>query len=270
VSGDVAPPEWLLSEFRSRHLLILGVHLPDWLGRFVLRAATRDRLMLCQRTYFIAGENAPDDAALADFLVRFGRETRINVYPASAADFVDELQRRWVERAPAVPNRPTAAASTNGTPRASIFISYGRENLEAVENLHRVIVSLGGNAWFDREELAAGDNWERKILPQIQREVRLFIPVISTGTVARHEGYVFREWREAIERAKKIVGQDFIVPVVVDPEFAGSLDRYQPLLDEFPALRDLHFGRAPNGEPDAALRQALVTRIRELNRLDTR
>jgi len=269
-SGDVAPPEWLLSEFRSRHLLVLGVHLPDWLGRFVLRAATRDRLMLAQRNYFIARENAPDGAALAEFLVRFGRETRINVYPGSAATFVDELHRRWLERVPAVQEGPAAANAAIEAARGSIFISYGRENLPAVETLHRVILSLGGDAWFDRDELAAGDNWERKILPQIQREVRLFVPVISARTASRNEGYVFREWREAIERAKKIVGRDFIVPVVVDPEFTGDLDRYQGLLDVFPSLRDLHFGWAPNGEPDDSLRQAFVTRIREMRRKETR
>ena len=44
VSGDVEPPQWLLSRLRSADLLVLGVHLPDWLGRFVLRAANRDRL----------------------------------------------------------------------------------------------------------------------------------------------------------------------------------------------------------------------------------
>jgi hypothetical protein len=58
VSGDAPPPDWVLNALRNRHLLVLGVHLPEWLGRFVLRAATRDRLRLAQRAYFIAAENA--------------------------------------------------------------------------------------------------------------------------------------------------------------------------------------------------------------------
>lgn len=270
VSGDVAPPEWLLSELRSRHLLTLGVHLPDWLSRFVLRAATRDRLLLAQRNYFIARENAPESTALAEFLLRFGRETRINVFPGSAAEFVDELHRRWKERVPAVLEGPAATGPATDAARGKIFISYGRENLPAVENLHRAIVSLGGDAWFDRDALAAGDNWRREIISQIQREVQLFVPVISERTAAKREGVVFEEWREAIERAKRIVGREFIVPVVIDPEYSGNLDRYQALLDGFPALRDLHFGRAPNGEPDEPLRQALVTKIRELHREQAR
>jgi hypothetical protein len=265
VSGDVAPPEWLMSELRSRHLLLVGVHVPEWLGRFVLRAATRDRLRLAQRAYFIAGENVPSGAALTQFLARFGRETSIAVFDGSADAFVAELHRRWKVRHP----EATAAAPDSRAAdarRGAIFISYGRENLAAVERLHGAIESLGGDAWFDKTELSAGDEWEKKILPQIQRDVRLFVPVISDLTAQRHEGYVFREWREALERSRKIVGRRFIVPIVVDPDYAGDLHRYDTLVDEFPALRELHVGRAPGGEPDDELRQTLVAEIRAMRR----
>src|SRR5262245_42132345 len=270
VSGDVAPPEWLLSELRNRHLLIIGVHLPDWLGRFVLRAATRDRLRLAQRAYFIAGDDAPSGTPLAQFLLRFGRETSINVFNGPAGDFVDELHRRWTSRHPQATAAATEGARSTDGARGSIFISYGRENLAAVERLHAAIESLGGDAWFDKTELSAGDQWEKKILPQIQREIRLFVPVISDGTAKRSEGYVFREWHEALERSKKIVGRRFIVPVVVDPDYQGDLQRYQSLVDNFPALRELHFGRAPGGNPDEDLRQTLVAEIRAMRREETR
>jgi TIR domain len=271
VSGDVPPPEWLLSELRNRHLLMLGVHLPDWLERFVLRAATRDRLRLAQRAYFIAGENASSAATLTQFLHRFGRETSIAVFDGRAEEFVGELHRRWKAREPqlAAAPTPTGAPQSEGA-RGGIFISYGRENLAAVERLHRAIESLGGDAWFDRTELTAGDHWEQKILPQIQRDVRLFVPVISDGTATRREGYVFREWREAVERSKKIVGRKFILPVVVDADYKGNLERYQCLVDEFPAFQELHFGQAPGGEPDEALQKTLIDEIRAMRREEAR
>jgi hypothetical protein len=264
VSGDVAPPGWLLSDLRSKDLLILGVHLPDWLARFVLRAATRDRLRLASRTCYVAQERE-SSAMLSDFLRRFGRETRIEVFQGNAHDFVDELNRRWRERHPHT-DEPLPASSRSEAPRRNTFISYGRETLPEVERLHAVIKGLGGEPWFDRSELSAGDQWEQRILPQIQREARLFVPVISRRTALRGEGYVFREWREALERSKKIVGRKFVMPVVVDAEYQGNLEQYQSLVDEFPALRELHFGRAPGGEPDPVLRQALVTEIRAMNR----
>lgn len=263
VSGDVAPPDWLLSELRNRHLLILGVHLPDWLERFLLRAATRDRLRVAQKAYFIAGENLTS-ATLMQFLHRFGRETSIAACEGPTAEFVAELCRRWMAR------HPTEATNGNGNrppeARSSIFISYGRENVAAVERLHSAIVSLGGDAWFDQAELNAGDQWEQTILPQIRRDVRLFVPVISDGTAHRSEGYVFREWREALERSKRIVGRRFIVPIVVDTDYQGDVRRYGPLLDNFPDFQALHFGRAPGGEPDAELRQTLINEIRAMRR----
>jgi hypothetical protein len=264
-SGDVAPPEWLLSELRNRHLLIIGVHLPDWLERFLLRAATRDRLRLAQRVYFIAGENAASATTLAQFLNRFGRETSMHAFEGSADEFTRELHQRWVDRHPAAVDAAALPRAAE-PPRGSIFISYGRENLAAVERLHAAISQLGGDAWFDRAELGAGDHWERKILPQIQREVRLFVPVISDRTAEKHEGYVFREWHEAIERSKKVIGRKFIVPIVVDPDFQNDMGRYVNLIDNFPSFRDLHVGRAPNGEPDEALRQTLITEIRAMRR----
>jgi hypothetical protein len=150
--------------------------------------------------------------------------------------------------------------------RGSIFISYGRENLAAVERLHGAITSLGGDAWFDRDELSAGDYWEKKILPQIRRDVRLFVPVISDRTALKGEGYVFREWREALDRSKKIVGRKFIVPIVIDSDYQGDISRYETLIDEFPAFEELNFGRAPGGEPDDALRGTLINEIRAMRR----
>ena len=277
VSGDVEPPPWLLSRLRGADLLILGVHLPDWLGRFVLRAATRDRLMQSRRGYFIARENAAQASALDEFLRRFGRETRIHVYDGPAEGFVDELVRRWLEQNPPKPGAaPGSAMGAEPTTAqdGSIFISYGRENLAEVSRLHEQISGLGGDAWFDRNELMPGEEWERTILRKIQKDVRLFIPVVSTRTVerARTEGeaYVFKEWRQAISRAERIVGRKFIIPVVIDSDFSGGLTPYQTLLDEFPELDRYNFGHAPAGVLTDTLRAQLVQEIRNLRREEAR
>ena len=91
-------------------------------------------------------------------------------------------------------------------------------------------------------------------MPKIKRDARLFIPVVSTKTVERAatqaEGYVFKEWRYACDRAESIVGRrKFIFPVVVDADFDGGLGPYQTLLDDFPSLSDYNFGHAPVGVP---------------------
>ncbi|HMH49985.1 MAG TPA: toll/interleukin-1 receptor domain-containing protein [Candidatus Acidoferrum sp.] len=267
VAGDVPPPEWLLSELRNHNLLILGVHLPDWLTRFVLRAATRERLRTAPRSYYIAGDSAPSGATLAAFLQRFkGRDIDIRVSDGPVEEFVAELHRRFKLRVPDTAGAPAGAPAADGA-RGSIFLSYLRDDLPAVERLYGALTSISDSGvWFDKEVLTAGDQWEKKILPQIQREVRLFVAVISDKTAKLGEHYVFREWKEALERAKKIVGRKFVIPIVVDADYQGDLGRYQRLLDEFPDFRDLHFGRAPGGNPEEALRKTLIEEIRAMNR----
>ena len=103
------------------------------------------------------------------------------------------------------------------------------------------------------------------MLSCIRQTVRLFVPVISAITEAEDEGYVFREWRAAVERSKSIMGRRFIVPVVIDSDYTGDACRYQQIPDEF---RPLHFGRAPGGEPDADLIDMLTFEMREMRRVN--
>jgi TIR domain len=270
VSGDVAPPSWLMQQLRDRSMLmILGVHLPDWLGRFVLRAATKERLLTTGRRYFVARKDAPDAQTLTEFLRRFGRQTRINIFQGDAAAFVDELHRRWLERFPAQTEAASRQAeATPGIQGAEVFLSYGRENLPAVERLHEEMSKLGVKVWFDRDELKPGDRWNQAILGAIKRDVRLFIPVLSKRTAERaktEEAYVFTEWRAAVERAGRFVDRRFIVPVVVDPEFAG-INPYRNVMDAFPQFEEANLGWAPNGMPDDKLLSVLKEEIRAMRR----
>jgi hypothetical protein len=273
VSGDVALPDWLMQALRDRPMLmVIGVHLPDWLARFILRAATKDRLLVAGRRYFIARENAPDARTLADFLRCFGRRTRLYVFEGNAATFVDELHRRWFERFP--PGEAPAAAeeASPALRRAEIFLSYGRENQGAVQSLHDQIVRLGGRVWFDRADLEPGVKWHQAILAAIRYDVKLFVPVLSRLTVERamnSEGYVFSEWRAAIERSRNFAMPKFILPVVIDEDLAGA-NAYRPLAEAFPEIMEVDLGHAPRGIPDTRLVQALTARIRDMRRDEER
>jgi TolB-like protein/Flp pilus assembly protein TadD len=77
--------------------------------------------------------------------------------------------------------------------------------------------SHGVEVWFDADGgLEHGDAWDSKIRQQI-RDCLLFIPIISSSTQARHEGYFRIEWDLAAERARGIAsGVPFILPVVID------------------------------------------------------
>lgn len=182
--------------------------------------------------------------------------------------FVAELRARWEQlsagrpraAAPVAARAPSAAAP--GAP--TIFISYLREDLAAARRLADAVNGISGNAvWFDERRLRAGAEWESEIMEAIGKTVRLFIPVISANTEKVDEGYVYREWREAVERSKSILGRRFIVPVIIDEGYQGDAGGYRRLPPEF---RGLQFGQAPDGNPDAALMALLEEEIRNMRR----
>lgn len=187
--------------------------------------------------------------------VRSEAETQAAVSEADLA----ELQRAKVaaQRSRRPAPEPTRAV-------ASIFISYIREDADIARRLWEEILQLGGDVWMDNRRLKPGDAWEQELLSVIRRDIRLFIPIISMNTENEMEGYVFREWREAVERSRAIpAGRRFIVPVVVDNDYKGDPSKYRQIPDEF---RCLHFGYAPAGDPDAEFRSMLTNEIRVMRR----
>jgi hypothetical protein len=59
--------------------------------------------------------------------------------------------------------------------------------------------SAGIDVWFDKSELRGGDAWDRQIRKQIH-DCALFIPIISSHSQARLEGYFRLERDLAVQR----------------------------------------------------------------------
>ena len=98
----------------------------------------------------------------------------------------------------------------------AVFLSYAHEDAAAAQRIAEALRSQGVEVWFDQNELRGGDAWDQKIRKQIH-ECALFLPVVSTHTQERGEGYFRREWKLAVERTHDMAdGVPFIVPVAVD------------------------------------------------------
>ena len=108
--------------------------------------------------------------------------------------------------------------------RKAVFLSYAREDSEAVRRIADALRAFGTEVWFDQNELRGGDAWDAKIKKQIH-ECALFVPVISANTQARAEGYFRREWRLGVERTHDMSANvAFITPVVIDDTTQASAD----------------------------------------------
>jgi hypothetical protein len=265
LTGTARLPDWLTDELKQSPILFVGCDLSDWLGRVLTRMTSTGRLSLANKQFFIVSESVGRYPTLTSYFQTFSTTTRVQVLDASPAAFVAELSDRWRARHPDAKGPdglpPPPPPATKGT----IFISYVREDVEDARRLAGSVAAMGGDVWLDERRLQPGDLWEAEILSSIRREIRLFLPVISQHTERRDEGYVFREWYEAAERAKSIPpgGRRFIVPVVIDPGYDGNPSGYRRVPEAFTRP---HWGRAPEGRPDAALADALRDAIRESRR----
>jgi hypothetical protein len=127
-------------------------------------------------------------------------------------------------------------------PENAIFISYAREDLEAVQRLKAGMDAAGLTTWFDLDRLEGGDDYDRKIHANIAR-CSFFVPVISATTQRRHEAYFRREWSYAVDRARNIAeGAVFILPVCIDdtPETTALVPEH---------FKAVHMTRLAGGEP---------------------
>ncbi len=101
-------------------------------------------------------------------------------------------------------------------PSHAVFLSYASQDAETARRIADTLRAAGIEVWFDQSELRGGDVWDQKIRHQI-RECALFLPIISSHTQERTEGYFRLEWRLADQRTH-LMGRTrpFIVPVCVD------------------------------------------------------
>ena len=149
---------------------------------------------------------------------------------------------------------PQSAEVSQPSPATgAVFLSYASEDTAAAERIATALRTAGIEVWFDKSELRGGDVWDQKIRKEIH-DCALFVPVISTHSDARHEGYFRREWRLAVERAGDMSERvAFLVPVVID----GTSDSRADVPDRF---REVQWTRLPGGETPPAF----VERVRRL------
>ena len=102
-------PEKLFHELEHSHLLLIGGNFTNWLARLFLRMAKRRRLSDPRDVgEVLADGHSAGDRRLMSFLQQVSVRTRVY---AGAAEFVDELHRRWHARAAGRPPAPTLGRS---------------------------------------------------------------------------------------------------------------------------------------------------------------
>jgi hypothetical protein len=260
VSDTASLPDWIAHRLKHQPILFLGCEIPDWLGRFLLRVSSETRLSLERSQFFFAGCTSSREPSLSNFFGTYCRRGLVEQTDMDPTEFAAQLRSRWEARR--TPKYRGGAATYVPTPLASgepkVFISYMREDIDAVRRLCAAIGDIGGEVWFDQDGISPGDRWKQEVRTQI-RQAQLFVAVVSSHTEHDNEGFVFNEWNQALDRSQSMINRCFIVPVVIDEDYNGDPHSYRNLL---PGFDELDFGWAPGGDPDDKLKTMLERAIR--------
>lgn len=263
LQSETRHPRNLYKELEDRSLLILGSRFSDWLARFFLRAPRTSRLSAGSKLpSFIADTEIARDNNLIVFLNNFSRDTRV-FSAIEPAEFVVELHRRWKELHPdteAVEVKPHEEAK-RAVAREDpfVFLSYASEDRPAARRIFQALAEAKIDAFFDKEGLVGGDNWDPKLSEKI-RNCSLFIPVISQNTLVGGARVFRSEWIQAIELFKQSPAwysptDVYVAPVAID----DTREDHARIPPEF---RKTQWMRLPGGEPTSEF----VERVKLLHR----
>lgn len=202
----------IMSALKNNHLLFLGCTFPDWMERFAMRLLTNQPLHQWSSRKIIL-INDPGDSRVKDYA--FLKNYRgVVTFEGTVDEFVHELNSQWVKRNP------------NAIKKKSIFLSYTREDEQAVLNLKAGLEESGKVVcWYDKHDLNPGVNWEQNIAYGL-READLFIPLISKNSLDHEDGYVQVEW--VLGKNESFFKENYLMPVVIDngPLFSDEIAKH--------------------------------------------
>lgn len=118
---------------------------------------------------------------------------------------------------------PPAApvAGTGAAPGPLVFLSYAREDADAVDRLRQALARRGVTAWQDVQNMYAGQNWEQQLNRVVKRaDYFVFVQTdnMDERDRQRRDGVYNRELDWALERMRdKPYGTPFLFHVTVGP-----------------------------------------------------
>jgi len=111
--------------------------------------------------------------------------------------------------------------------KSKLFLSYAREDEEAVKKLYQRLARSGFKPWMDQKDILPGEQWK----PAIQKAVReadFFLACLSNHSVNKR-GFIQKEIRDALDAwQEKLESDVYLIPVrLEDCDTPDSLRSFQ-------------------------------------------
>lgn len=217
LQSQEARPEKLFRLIQQKNLLIIGCGFVDWLARFFIRLGVPTRLSAVKGKTDWFVENAASTPEFTAFLDHFSRSTKH--FSLRPVEFVARLAAKLPQdliRAPLQPVQAAQRDSERDILEGAVFLSYASEDRALAERIQQALDQHGIDCWFDRQQLKAGDDWEDKIIRNVNA-CSLFVPILSRHTLTQQDRFFRHEWAEAFKRSTGFPpNAKFLIPLAID------------------------------------------------------
>ncbi|MGD1862506.1 MAG: toll/interleukin-1 receptor domain-containing protein [Leptolyngbyaceae cyanobacterium] len=97
-----------------------------------------------------------------------------------------------------------------------VFLSYCRDNADAVRRFHSELIAAGETVWWD-QDIPLGQDWKMAIR-QAMQDAYAVVVCLSAETSARYTSGIYPELYDAIEAYREYApGSSFLFPVKLSP-----------------------------------------------------
>ncbi len=213
VRGDPALPHYIRGRLGDpdTSFLFVGFGFQNWYPRVLLHVLKiyghKSRAVALEDIGFFSHPDRPQTVGF------FSGERSIEFRPLQWDTFAEQLCAAYQASTPSVPVGP---GSEPGPDAPKTFLCYASEDREAVETLGNALEARGVAIWQDKQNLRAGENWDRVLVDIIRKRVDYVVVVQSAQMANRVEGYFRKEIEVALERLSRFDRNFvFVLPVTL-------------------------------------------------------
>lgn len=217
VRGTPAVPDQVRSILAdpAASFLFIGFGFHNWYLRVLLQVMNvyghQSKAIAFEDSQFF---NHPERQQVVGFftgdrLIEF-RPLEWETFARQLSEAYESSGRRKLQAAP--------AAGHSSEKRPLAFISYASENRDRVEELMVKLQARGIDVWQDRQDLRAGQDWNRNLTRVIRKVVDYVIVMQTAEMLSQTEGVFHEEISQALQRQGRMAEYQgdklrFVIPV---------------------------------------------------------
>jgi hypothetical protein len=213
IKGSPELPPFIRSQFANSDtsFLFIGFGFQQWHNRILLHVLNnahghRNRSVALEDQTFFAHPDCQQT------VVFYANEHLIEFDQLSWLEFAKKLRSTYEGSAAKKPG--VAPEPPPNAPR--VFLCYASEDREQVEQLSQRLRTAGIDPWQDKQNLRAGDNWDRRLVHVIEKLVDYVVVVQTLAMIAQVKGYFHKEINTALKQQEQFEeGFRFVLPVML-------------------------------------------------------